>query len=90
MLSWLTGGIRRIKPKQHHGNGRCGSPAVLLEALHTNFHPAFRKFLGLIEPTNVIEVHATLQGSRWSGRLVQTPRPSKMKLFTKWTVRPEP
>ena len=34
---------------------------ILLEALHTIFHPAFRKFLGLIEPANVVEGHATLE-----------------------------
>ena len=37
-----------------------GQP-ILLEALHTLFHPAFKKFLGLIEPTNVVEGHATLE-----------------------------
>lgn len=46
---------------QHHGNGEIGSPPILLEALHTNFHPAFRKFLGRNEPANVVEGHATLE-----------------------------
>ena len=53
--------FRRNSLKQHHGNGQSGSPPVWLESLHTNFHPTFRKSLGLIEPTNVLEVHATLE-----------------------------
>lgn len=46
---------------QEHGNGGTDSLPVLLEAFHTIFHPAFRKFLGLIEPANVVEGHATLE-----------------------------
>ena len=34
---------------------------VLLEAFHTRFHPAFRKFQQLIEPANVVEGHASLE-----------------------------
>lgn len=45
---------------QEHGKGESTNPPVLLEAFHTLFHPAFKKFLSLIEPTNVAEAHATL------------------------------
>lgn len=38
-----------------------GSLPVLLEAFHTLFHPAFKKFLGLIEPSSVAEGHASLE-----------------------------
>lgn len=44
-----------------HSNGENGSLPVLLEAFHTLFHPAFQKFLGLIEPSNVAEGHASLE-----------------------------
>ena len=43
------------------GNGENDRLPVLLEAFHTVFHPAFGKFLGLIEPANVVEGHATLE-----------------------------
>ena len=46
---------------QEHGNGEDGSLPVLLEAFHTLFHPAFKKFLGLIEPANVVEGYATME-----------------------------
>ena len=38
-----------------------GSRPVLLEAVHTAFHPAFKRFLELIEPANVVEGYATLE-----------------------------
>ena len=37
------------------------SPLVLMEAFHTFFHPAFRKFLSLIDRPNVVEANATLE-----------------------------
>ena len=46
---------------QERGNGGTDGLPVLLEAFHTVFHPAFGKFLGLIEPANVVEGHATLE-----------------------------
>lgn len=46
---------------QEYSNNEIGSPPILLEALHTVFHPAFKKFLGLIEPAYVVEGHATLE-----------------------------
>lgn len=45
----------------HGSNVESGSPLVLLEAIHTVFHPAFKRFLELIEPANVVEGLATLQ-----------------------------
>ena len=42
-------------------NSETPSLPVLLEALHTIFHPAFGKFLGFVEPANVVEGHATLE-----------------------------
>ena len=46
---------------QGHGNIEGNSPPVLLEAFHTVFHPAFKRFLELIEPANVVEGRATLE-----------------------------
>ena len=47
--------------RSEHTKGETTGPPILLEALHTLFHPAFKKFLGLIEPANVVEGHATLE-----------------------------
>ena len=47
--------------RPEHTNGETHDSPILLEALHTIFHPAFKKFLGLIEPANVVEGHATLE-----------------------------
>ena len=47
--------------RSEHTNGESDGPPILLEALHTVFHPAFNKFLELIEPANVVEGHATLE-----------------------------
>ena len=47
--------------RSKHTSGENPGPPVLLEALHSLFHPAFKKFLGLIEPANVVEGHATLE-----------------------------
>ena len=46
---------------QQRGDGGADNLPILLEAFHTVFHPAFRHFLGLIEPANVVEGHATLE-----------------------------
>ena len=46
---------------QENSNGERTNLPVLVEAFHTLFHPAFKKFLELIEPKNVIEGHATLE-----------------------------
>ena len=47
--------------RPEHNNGETDGPPILLEAFHTIFHPAFKKFLELIEPANVVEGHATLE-----------------------------
>ena len=47
--------------RSEHTNGQTHGPPILLEAFHTIFHPAFKGFLGLIEPVNVVEGHATLE-----------------------------
>ena len=44
-----------------HGDGDTSSLPVFLEAFHTLFHPAFSKFLGLVEPADVVEGHGTLE-----------------------------
>lgn len=49
---------------QAHGNVKGGGPPVLLEAFHTVFHPAFKRFLELIEPANVVEGHATMEAMK--------------------------
>lgn len=47
--------------RSEHTSGERSDAPVLLEALHSIFHPAFGKFLGLIEAANVVEGHATLE-----------------------------
>ncbi len=46
---------------QEHRDGGTDNLPVLMEAFHTLFHPAFTKFLGLIEPKSVVEGLATLE-----------------------------
>ena len=41
--------------------GEISDAPVLLEAFHTVFHPAFEKFVGLVEAADVVEGHATLE-----------------------------
>ena len=47
--------------RSEHTNDENSPSPVLLEAFHSMFHPAFQKFLGLIEPANVVEGHASLE-----------------------------
>ena len=49
--------------KQHLPTGP-EKDLVLWEAVHTFFHPAFRKFLSLINRLNVVKVCATLELSK--------------------------
>lgn len=47
-----------LKPSMEN-DGRGRVPPVLLEAVHNRFHPAFQKFLSLLDKPNIDRVHTT-------------------------------